>query len=63
MVVDAYLCTECGGAVIERDSDAMAKWQCYDCHLSLEKEQIERFQEVCVIQPLQLYHTCIMSVG
>ena len=42
--MDAYLCPECGGALIGRGP--MAHWQCHDCNRMLDSHNIERMQEV-----------------
>ena len=44
LVVDAYLCPGCSGAVI----DAQTQWQCRDCYRDLEPSNIGRIQEVTI---------------
>jgi hypothetical protein len=40
IVVDAYRCSECGGAV------GRGQWQCCDCSTTMESCEIERIQEI-----------------
>ena len=45
MVMDAYLCPACGGAMTDTELPE-TQWQCRDCHSLLESSDIEKYQEV-----------------
>lgn len=55
MVVDAYGCSECGGAVVE-SGVVVTQWQCHDCHRILDSREIKGMHEVHLLHNVLRYY-------